>query len=141
MSVTFTALDSTRLRKVGDHEWPEWVDVPGEEHGINLNNGNAAAVLRALGYEGEDTCYGKAPLPELRQRLLLALNRDVSPFVREQVIEYGSPRENEDGSIEMRPLRCWSGGLDEDGIRSRLLRLQKYIESASVLGATDISWG
>jgi hypothetical protein len=107
----------------------------------NYNNGNAAALLRAMGVPEDDQCGGELPLATARQRLMLATNRDLAAFERAEEVRYGRPRAGEDGVVEMRPLRSWGGGLDSTGILRRLHELASFVEAAAEAGATHIYWG
>lgn len=144
MSVSFSALDSTRPRETPFGTFPSRVKVPGWTFGgPNWNVGNARALLGLLGLDSEDLC-GEATLPELRRALLGArarFDRRAPAFVREERVEYGAPREDEDGVVEMRPLRLFEGGLDLAGIRRRLEELAEFVEAAAALGADLIAWG
>jgi len=68
-------------------------------------------------------------------------NRTLSSFTREEHVEYGAPRADEDGVVELKPLRLMSMSLDEEGIARRLDNLSKFVQAATEAGATDISWG
>jgi len=144
VSVSFSATDSTRPRETPFGPRPARVEVPGWEFGgPNWNAGNGRAVLGLLGL-ANDELAGEATLPEIRRAILAArarFDRRAPDFVREEVVEYGAPREDEDGVVEMRPLRFFAGGLDLVGIRRRLEELAAFVEAAAELGADAISWG
>lgn len=106
---------------------------------LNLCNANAHLLLGTLGLPTED--IGKITLSEARRGLLRAFNRsDLSGFTREQEVLHGAPRAQEDGTVEMRPVRGVSGGLDENALRDRLERFEALIREAGERGATHIHW-
>jgi hypothetical protein len=55
-------------------------------------------------------------------------------------VTYGPPRENGDGTIELRPGRVWSTGLDVEGMRVRLAAFERAIHELARRGATHITW-
>jgi hypothetical protein len=148
MSVTFTP---TGVRVDYDDDAGSW---------MNLHNANARALLAALGLATPahhcdataslesmaarselNELLGSCTLPEARRALLRARNTDLSALERPGELVYGAPRQAEDGSIELRPLRCVSGGLDLEGLRRRLDDFERLVARAAALGAPGISWG
>jgi hypothetical protein len=113
---------------------------------FHLNVGNVAALWPLLGLpfeDGQPSPIGEIPVPEARRALMRARARfeRVAPrLVRPTVIEHGAPRLQEDGTVELRPLRAISFGLDEDGLAARLDRFERFVEAVVEGGATHIAW-
>jgi len=108
---------------------------------INWSNGNAAAVLSAMGYRREELYAGDVPISEFRRAYIRALNKDLGSYVREEEIGYGKPREVEPGVIDLKPIRFMSAGLSKDQIKSRLDQIGSFLNEAIENKATRISWG
>ncbi len=126
MSVSF---DSNAKGKSRDG-WPE----------VNWNIGNAQAMHRVLGLPGEWQ-MGECSIGTARQAVIRARNRGtLVPFVRSEEEVHGAPRKNEDGTVELKPLRAISFGLDESGIRYRVEQFARFVEYVAELGATVICW-
>lgn len=89
---------------------------------VNFSNGNASAVLGALGLGSE--LWGKADLPTARRAIIRALNRDLSRFTRAEVST---------------PL-FYSGGINSEGIELRIRELSSMIEAMAKRGATEVYW-
>jgi hypothetical protein len=108
---------------------------------INWNEANAAAVFNALGIVDPNK-QTEMSLPEIRRALIKALNsKSLNQFTRPEEKIYGKLREIEPGIVDMKPVRVWSQGLDEDGVRSRLEKLMKFVSESIQQGATKIYWG
>lgn len=109
------------------------------ELSLNLCNGNAAALCGLLGLPQE---YGSAPVALARRAVMRARARaDVSAFTRPEETVHGAPRVHADGTVELRPIRISSMGLDSAGLVDRLERFAALVESAAAAGGTEISWG
>ena len=114
-----------------------------DPRGMNLSNDNGKAFLRFLSINpGEDLC-GQIGVPEARRAIMKArasFDRKAPTFTRAVVVEHGRPRQNEDGTIEMRPIRYISGGIDEGYLAERLERFAVLVEALAARGATSIEW-
>jgi len=107
---------------------------------INWANDNARAILGALGV-AFDEC-GDLSVADARRALMRARSRgDLSPFTRPEEVVHGRPRANEDGSVELRPVRSWGGALNAAGIRDRVEQFARFVEESATRGATTILWG
>ncbi len=142
MSVTISGSDHTRAHSRFEGCFASVdLDIEDPRH-VNWSNGNARAMfaLLCLG----DELYGEAALPDVRRAILRAratFDRRAPALVRPEEVGYGAPRENEDGAIELRPVRMWSAGLDVVGIRSRLDAFERCVDTLAGRGATHINWG
>ena len=108
---------------------------------INWSNGNAAILFELLGL-GRSS-FGEAPMPEMRRAIVRAratIGSRGPRFERPEIVTYGPPRENADGTIELRPMRVWSTGLDVEGMRVRLDAFERAIHELARRGATHITW-
>jgi hypothetical protein len=106
---------------------------------INWANANAHAVMGVLGFTMD--YYGDMPITEARRALLRGRNRsDLSAYTRPVERIYGQPRANEDGSVELRPLRMHTFGLDTEDLASRVEQFASFVEESERRGATQISW-
>ena len=147
MSVTFAATDATRTETVTLDDgrvlaFPARVH-PQEREEPNFSNANARALLALLGLAGEDL-LGEATIPEIRRAILAARARFATrapQLTRTTTVEYGAPRTNADGTVQLHPVRAVWGGLDEAGLAQRLAFLASFVELAAVAGATHITWG
>jgi hypothetical protein len=93
----------------------------------NYNNGNAVAILRALGYSPDlGALAPDVPIAEFRARCLGVVNRPIDPTLE-------------------RPMavteHSFIGGLNADGIRSRVLDLLTWAARSQRRGATTVYWG
>ena len=158
MSITFSGLNhnETRTTTFSDGKtvsYPASVhicDDPEAEFDhplwLNLANGNALAFLGLLGVNvaDESDMYGELTLAEVRRAIMVAratFERKAAGFTRDEESVYGKPRDNGDGTIEMRPLRVHSAGLDTDRLARYLDRLAALTEALAEKGATHITWG
>jgi len=144
MSVSFSACDHLNatqvMRSDGQrHTRYAEVEIP-ETWQFNWSNRNARLVLALLGLE-DPYLSGEASVAECRRALMLARSRDASAYTRGEEVEYGAPRPNEDGTIELKPVRMLSYGLDSEGVRHRMEAFAQFVEVAAKLGATHIRWG
>jgi hypothetical protein len=146
MGLDFHGLDHTRPH-------PRFPEYPAPVHlddddprAFQLNVGNAAAIWPLLGLplvDGHVPPGGEVSVPEARRALMRARARfeRVAPtLVRPVEIEHGAPCPQEDGTIELRPLRFLCFGLDEDGLAARLDRFERFVEAIAERGATHVAW-
>lgn len=153
MSVTFQALDATRpqlftsptTRETWAH--PSRVELPDWEWGgPNFHNAGAAAIVRILAEATGtdlDPTEGCISIHEARRAIWAAkarFERLAPQHAFETEVIHGEPRVDEDGVIELRPVRAIIGGLDLAGIERRFGELCQFIDDATAAGATDISW-
>jgi len=130
---------------------------------INYSSMNARIVLSLLGLcappsriplkdmtpsfgldSGQNDLTGDQTVPEMRQRIMVAratFDTQVSALTSEEECVYGAPRTNEEGAVELRPLRAWSRGLDEEDIREKFYALVDFVELIASEGATTVHWG
>lgn len=144
MSVSFFAqnhLDSTMVRtSSGSYKRYAKVELPAAWEDLNWSNGNARLVLSMLGFSGDDL-YGEAPIADCRRAVMRARSRKAEQYTREEEIVHGAPRTNEDGTVELKPVRMHSFGIDAEGILHRVNAFAQFVEVAAKLGATHIHWG
>jgi hypothetical protein len=132
---TFTYFASIRIYSENENE---------EEPSLNLSSANGRALLEFLGLEPGDGPCGEVSLPEMRRAIFRAVNtfdRSVKGHTRESTVEYGAPRVNDDGTVELRPARFIECGLDESYFAQRLSQLATLVETYAAHGATHINWG
>jgi len=151
VSVTFFGIDNTRLEvtpygacaaRVYLHDGPD-ADLT-DPRSMNLANDNARAFLLFSGLDPGDDLCGEAPLPEVRRAIIRAratFRRRVAAFTRPQEVVYGRPRVGDDGAVELRPVRVWSAGIDEDYLARQLDRLEVLVAALAERGATPLGWG
>jgi len=99
---------------------------------VNLANGNARIVLDVLGCPVEDGLYGSFPvetLPEVRRRIVRALN-----------VSQGRHERPESDTRKPGQARVFVQGLDQEGIRERLRRLDAVLAYAQA-NAQAVVWG
>jgi hypothetical protein len=152
MSVSFFGLDFTRIRttphgsiprRIHLHDDPQ--DDLADPRSVNLANTNARAFLVFLSLQdaGEDL-YGSVPIPEVRRAIMRAratFHQRADSFVRSPEIIHGKPRVNHDGSVDLRPVRVWIGGIDEEYLMRQLDKLEVLVEELAERGATHLGWG
>ncbi len=106
---------------------------------MDLNLGNAAALFGVLGLNEEQ---GSLSIHEARRAIMRGRScQNPSAFLRPEAKIFGKPSRLEDGVVEMRPLRSWDVGLDEEGLRVRVEIFAAFVMAASERGATEIFWG
>jgi hypothetical protein len=128
--------------RVDLHDDPEADDS--DPRNFNLSNMNGRAFLDFLGLESEDGPCGEASIADMRRAIFRAVNtfdRAIKPFTRETVTEYGTHRVNDDGTVELRPIRVVEFGIDESYFAQRLAQLATLVEALAARGATHITWG
>lgn len=109
---------------------------------VNLCNANASALLGLLGLDPSDL-FGSLPIADMRRAIIRAratFDRRAPGFTRESVTIHGAPVVGADGTVELRPVREFGGGLDVDGLARRLADFSAMVETSAELGATEISW-
>jgi hypothetical protein len=116
------------------------VQLVREYDDLNMSNTNAFTFLRFLGLEA-DYC-GSMGLPEARRAIMKARSRsEVSRYTRQDVTFFGAPRAKDDGTVELRPLRGVSFGLNESDLQMRLTAFAGMVERGAEKGATEVYWG
>jgi hypothetical protein len=86
---------------------------------------------------------GEVSVPVMRRAIMLAVNtfdNRVSDCTRATETTYGKPRDNGDGTVELRPVRIHSKGIDEEYLARRLAQLSEHVEVLVKKGATHIVW-
>jgi hypothetical protein len=146
MGVEFFGTDHTRQHPRRP-EFPASVHLDDDDpRAFHLNCGNAAALWPLLGLPLEDGQVppgGEVSVPDARRALIRAratFERKAPRLVRHAAIEYGAPRTQEDGTVELRPLRMIEVGLDEEGMVDRLDRFARFVDAVSERGATHVAW-
>jgi hypothetical protein len=145
MSVSFSASDhrnTTQTLRSDGLKYTRYasVELPETWQFFNWSNGNARLVLNLLGFSGDDL-YGEATIVECRRAVMRARSRNAEQYTRPEEIVYDAPRVNEDGTVELRPVRVYSFGLDAPGVCERMEAFAAFVEVAAKLGATHIHWG
>lgn len=145
MSVSFSASNhrnATLIMRGDGHRYTRYaeVELPEAWQFFNWSNANARLVMSLLGFEAVDLC-GEASIAECRRAVMLARARGAGAYTREDEIGHGAPRTKEDGTVELKPVRLHSFGLDEAGVRERAEVFAAFVEVAAGLGATHIHWG
>jgi len=109
---------------------------------INWANDNGVRVLATLGIVGEDAPYGEMTIAEARRAVMRARSRsDLSAYTREEEVRHGAPRADENGVVELKPLRVYSPSLDENSIQDRIEQFAHFVEESAARGATLVRWG
>lgn len=122
----------------GVYSHKKW-SLPPEVY-INWSNGNGYPILRLLGVAEDDLYSGEMSISEARRALLKALNSSVDQAERPEEKVYGKPRQNEDGTWELKPVRMFSPGMNESDIKDRLYRLMDFVKYSARQGASKIYW-
>lgn len=151
MSVSFFGIDHRHLEATPYGAFPTRVRLSNDAEGdlsdarsVNLANENAVALFGLLGLDPGDGLCGGAPLPDVSRAIMRAkatFRRRVGAFLREDVVVYGEPRVNEDGTVELRPVRVWSAGIDADYLWRQLDRLEVLVQALEARGAKHLGWG
>jgi hypothetical protein len=142
MGIEFQAVNANETEdhgRFGVH--PLRVSVPGfEEISLHLSYSVARAVFRFLDLE-IDLDGGDRDIPTIRRAIVRARALgNAAEFGQPYRIEYAPPRENSDGSIEMRPPRLIDCGLDAERILRHVDTIESYLVAAADLGATHLTW-
>jgi hypothetical protein len=151
MTVTFNGSDHTRMNTTNHGTYPRRVylndnyeadlDNP---RSINMASMNARAFLSFLGINSGEDLVGELPIPEVRRAIIKAkatFDSRASRFVRTQEVVHGAPRINDDGTVALRPIRVWVGGIDEEYLWRQLDRLGVLVEVLAAKRATHVRWG
>jgi len=126
--------------------FPEFVTLPDPwEFGVHMSSATARSFLGLLElpFEPEGLC-GACTLPEARRAVMRAratFERKVDNFTVKSETFYSSPRQNNNGAIELRPFRGHDFGVDADRLHRQLERFAEFIEIAAQAGADGFSWG
>lgn len=107
-------------------------------HTLDFCLDNGRRLLAALGLSEGD---GQCAIADARRALLRARNTDLGYLVRADETAYGAPRVQDDGAIELRPLRLYSRGLSLEGLYDRIARFEAFVNDAAIAGATQVHWG
>lgn len=110
---------------------------------LSVAGGNFAALSALLGLVSDDGECGDMTIAEARRAVMRAratFERKAPGLVREPSTEYGAPRTREDGSIELRPVRAVSGGLDLARLEGYVERFDALVQGLEARGATRIAW-
>ena len=155
MSVQLSASNHNEMEdEVLGKRFPKWIhlgdcdDIAKEiEHPlfIDWSNVNARSVLTLLGLVkvGGDLA-GEISIPEARRAVMRAratFDRVASRLIRYGKVQYSPPRANEDGSVEIRPLRYVEPAVGTEYLARQIDRFEKYVEHVAKKGATHVSWG
>ena len=151
MSVSFTGSDHTTLevtsygsfpRRVYLHSGPD--DDFSDPRSMNLSSVNARTFLAFLGIDSGEDLYGELTIPDARRAIIRAratFDHRAHNFMRDQEVTHGAPRINDDGTVTLRPVRLWVGGIDEEYLARQLGRLEVLLEALAEKGATHLGWG
>lgn len=99
----------------------EIVDREDPDSYVNWATANARVVFNALGIDIERR---EASVVEFRRALLRALNTSLAHLIQPRIVE----------------PRFFDPGLDEEGIRRRLISLRDLVERDAALGAHVVRW-
>ena len=77
----------------------------------------------------------------LFKRARATFDRVASRLIRYGKVQYSPPRANEDGSVEIRPLRYVEPAVGTEYLARQIDRFEKYVEHVAKKGATHVSWG
>ena len=103
---------------------------------VNFGNDNTKVIFNTLGLVWpEDACgeFKVDELPDLRRRIIKAVNSDNAHFERKPLISGGELHvvESDDNVLTLgRRLKIYMGGIDAYGIQRRLISLFDVVESA-----------
>lgn len=144
MSTSIYGLNDNVMVKAFGRTHPDFVHVDEEDpRDMNLASANFAALARVLELPVDEGGMGSLPVADLRRRIIRAnasLEARVQANVRPESVEYGAPRQNPDGTVELRPLRMYGGGLDADRLGGYVVRLEELVLELERRGATRITW-
>lgn len=122
MTISFYAslqdVDSQEKTYIRDVEGPNW------------SQGNARLLLQLLGLKfDESSLCGQASLPEARRAVIRGVN-----IARTSLQKYVRPAEQ----LSDRAFVC---GLDEEGIKYRIIAFADFVDDATIAEAKSIYWG
>ena len=154
MGITIGAFNTNETRTVdfgaGDvRSFPASVYLTDDSMGdedpreMNLTSANFRAFAGLLGLPIDEALCGELPLSDVRRAIMRAratFDRRAPAFAREERTTHGAPRRNDDGSIELRPLRTWEGGLSADRLAGYVDRFAVLVEAYAERGATHVRW-
>jgi len=139
MSVTIQALNPG---DVHEHDGVSYCR-PFPDLEANWHNGGARAVLDLLGlaspYLAGECTIANARRAVIRARATFA--RKAPQLTQEPQVIHGRPRERQDGTVELRPVRAVIGGIDEASLVRRLEQFADLTERAAERGAEVLTWG
>lgn len=139
MGIAFSAHNANETEDHGFGPYPKRVECPACDD-LSLCYANARLVFAFLALD-VDPEFGEVALPVLRRAILAARARGgAERFERAEQTTHGAPRANADGTIELRPLRVHSFGLDAEGLLARVEILERIAVEATAAGATHLSW-
>ena len=109
---------------------------------LNISNMNAVAFFTLLGVDShnDDGFCGSMTLPEARRAIMRARNMNPVRVLREASVTYGAPRANEDGTVELRPIRVMEMALTIGQIEHYITALECIVVHATAQGASKIWW-
>jgi hypothetical protein len=118
-------------------------EVPAEIYdrtlSLNFATGNALPLLGALGLPREP--YGECTIAEAKRALLRASNVSLESYTRATEIHYGAPCEQDDGTIELKPVRLHIKGLSVQDLARRVAEFAAFVRASAEAGASKILWG
>lgn len=106
---------------------------------LYLTTDTGLRLLALLGLPAEPS--GECTIAEARRGLLRARAVTLDTFVRAEKRDYGKPCRDDDGTIELRPIRFQSKGMDEAGLLDRVNQFEAFIQTVAKQGAQAILWG
>ena len=120
-------------------------DDPSDEdpREFSIASANFRAFAGLLGLPIDDALCGELPIADARRAIMRAratFDRRAAAFARAEEVEFGAPRTGADGTIELRPLRAWSGDLSVDRLANYLDRFACVVEAFAARGATHVRW-
>jgi hypothetical protein len=106
---------------------------------LNLSNANAMILLSVLGLPQD--YIGEISIPEARRAFLRANNRNnLKDFTRPEEKIHGKPREIKPGVVDIKPIRLYDPGVDENKIKDYLSRFAKFLHEVIQGGGKKIIW-
>lgn len=113
---------------------------------LNLANRNFAVLYDVLGLKkvlGRDFDYvGEMTLAQAKRALMFARNHTtLKNFEIAEELIHGKPQNNEDGSVELRPLRHYDQGLSNEKLQSYIDRFAAFLQEVEERGGDMVYWG
>lgn len=118
-------------------------DADPDPREMHFNYANFRAFAGLLGLPIDEALCGELPISDVRRAIMRAratFDRRAAAFTRDEERTFGAPRRNEDGSIELHPLRSFAGGLTVDRLADHLDRFAVLVEAYAERGATHVRW-